>query len=259
MNAYNYLHTHGGEMLRYVRSMFAEVEWKVFADFPGALLKTTGICIATSAERAAYNLLNYLPEDVVPVERLKEKAGKDNGECSDFLEAGPKTLLIQRDIWTRRLRELDGLYHFERRILELEGRQPTAIVTTQLPNACAVIKLINEYSQAAFGRSGRIRQIELADGGILKLAVIARREVTWHLGFENLVFIALDIENQRRSAMLGEKQPSRGSPDLQHYLGRPKSDPAEDIALVVCCCIDDVKRKFLSSKRTITLGGVVTR
>ena len=118
--------------------------------------------------------------------------------------------------------------------MELEGRGPTAIVTTGLPNACAVFKLINEYSQAAVGRSSRIRHIELANGGTLKLAVLARRAVTWHLGFEDLVLIALDIENQRRSAMLGEKQPSRGSPYLQHYLGRPKNDPVEGIALVEC-------------------------
>ena len=145
-NAYNYLHAHGGDLLRDVRSMFAEVEWKVLADFPRALFKTNGVCIATSAERAAYNLLNNLPEDVVPVERLKETAGKDICECTDFLKAGPETLLTPRDIWTRLLRELDGLYDFERRILELEGRGPTAIVTTGLPNACAVFKLINEYS-----------------------------------------------------------------------------------------------------------------
>ena len=103
--------------------------------------------------------MNNLPEDVVPVERLKEKARKENGECTDLLEAGSETLLTPRDIWTRLLRELDGLYDFERRILELEGRGPTAIVTTGLPNACAVFKLINEYSQAAAGSSGRIRHI----------------------------------------------------------------------------------------------------
>ena len=55
--------------------MFAEVEWKVLADFPGALFKTNGIRITTSAKRAAYILLTNLAEDVVPVERLKEKAG----------------------------------------------------------------------------------------------------------------------------------------------------------------------------------------
>ena len=40
--------------------------------------KTNSIRKATSTQRAAYNLLNSLPEDVVPVERLKEKAGKDS-------------------------------------------------------------------------------------------------------------------------------------------------------------------------------------
>ena len=224
-NAYNYLQAHGGDLLRDVRSMFAEVEWKVLADFPGALFKTSGIRISTSAERSAYNLLNNIPEDVVLVERLKEKAGKDIFECTDFLEAGPDTLLTPRNIWTRLLRELDGLYDFERIILELEGRGPTAIVTTGLPNACAVFKLINEYLQAAAGRSGRIRHIKLAGGGMLKLAALARQAVTWHLGFENLVFIALNIENQGRSAMLGEKQPSKWSLDLQHYLGRPCTTP----------------------------------
>ena len=59
--------------------------------------------------------------------------------------------------------------------------------------------------------------------------------------------------------MLGEKQPSRGSFNLQHYLGRPNYDPAEDIALVEFCCNIDVKRKFLSSKLTTALSGVVTR
>ena len=83
-NAYNYLHAHGGDLLRDMRSMFAEVEWKVLVDFPGALFKMNGIRIATSAERAAYNLLNNLPENVVPVERLKEKAGKHIGETPTF-------------------------------------------------------------------------------------------------------------------------------------------------------------------------------
>ena len=73
------------------------------------------------------------------------------------------------------------------------------------------------------------------------------------------MLIALDIENQGRSALLGEKQPSRGEADLQHYLGRSKYDPTEDIAIVKCCCTDDVRRSFLSSTLTTTLGGVVTR
>ena len=81
-------------------------------------------------------------------------------------------------------------------------------MTSGLPNACVLFKLMNEYLQAAAGRNGRIRHIELADGGILKIGALARRAVTWHLGLENLVLIALDIENQGQSALLGEKQPS---------------------------------------------------
>ena len=175
--------------------MFAKVEWKVFADFPRAFFQTYGVRIATTTERAAYNLLNNLPEDVVPVERLKKKVKKDIGECTDSLEAGPKTILTPCDIWTRLLRELDGLYDFERRILELKSQEPTAIVTTGLPNACVVFKLINEYSQAAAGRRGRIQHIELVYGGMLKLAALVPKAVTGHLGFEDIVLIALDIEN----------------------------------------------------------------
>ena len=142
-----------------------------------ALFLTNGIRIAISAERAAYSLLNNLSENVVPVERLKEKVGKNIGESTDFLMAGPKTLLSISDIWTRLLRTLDGVYDFEKRILEREGRGPTAIVTKELPTACAVFKFINENSQAAAGRSGRIQHMELADVGMLKLAAFVRRRV----------------------------------------------------------------------------------
>ena len=40
-NAYNYLHVHGGDLLRDVRSMFAEVQWKVLADFLARSSKPT--------------------------------------------------------------------------------------------------------------------------------------------------------------------------------------------------------------------------
>ena len=61
--------------------------------------------------------------------------------------------------------------------MELEDRWPTAIVTTGPPNACAVIKLINNYLQAAAGRSGRFRHIEPVDGVMLNLAALAHRAV----------------------------------------------------------------------------------
>ena len=78
-NAYNYLHAHSCELLSDLRSMLAKVNWKALAEFSGALFKTNGVRIATSAERAAYNILAHLPEDVASVEQLKEKARKNIG------------------------------------------------------------------------------------------------------------------------------------------------------------------------------------
>ena len=103
----------------------------------------------------------------------EEEAKKNIGDCTEFLEDGPDRLLTPRDICTRLLRELADLGDFERRLLQLEGRKPTAIVSSGLPNACVIFKLINEYSQAPAGRSGRIQQIEHADCGIHKLTAFA--------------------------------------------------------------------------------------
>ena len=115
---------------------------------------------------------------------------------------------------------------------------------------------MNEYSYSAAGPTGFIRHIELADGGTLKLASLARKACTWHFGYEDLVLITLDPEKQGRSAYLGTKQPSKGDPDLLHYLVRPKYDPPEDIELVECSFTDDVRRRFLREKLTNSLGGV---
>lgn len=79
-----------------------------------------------------------VPGDVVFFERLIEKARKDIGENIDFLESFTVTLFTPLDIWTRHLRELDGLDDFDRRLLELDGRGPTEIVTAGLPNACTI-------------------------------------------------------------------------------------------------------------------------
>ena len=121
-NAYNFLHVHGGELLRDVRSMLAEVQWKVLADFPRALWKTNGNRIASPAERAAFNLMANLPEDVIIPDLLREKASKDIGESTVFLEGPAENQLTPRDIWTRLLRELDGLEGFDQAILQLDGR-----------------------------------------------------------------------------------------------------------------------------------------
>ena len=193
-NAYNYLHVHCGKLLRDVRSMLAEVQWKVLADIPRALWKTNGNRIVSTAEQAAFNLMANLPENVIVPDLLMEKASKDIGESTVFIEGSAENQLTPLDIWTRLLRELDGLEGFYQTILELDGRKPTAIISSGLPNACAVLKLMNDYSTSAAGSTGFIRHIELADGGTLKLAFLARRVCTWHFGYEDLVLIALGPE-----------------------------------------------------------------
>ena len=89
-NVYNYLHVHGGELLRDGRSMLAEVQWKVLADLPRPLFKTNYVCVETSDECAEYNFLANLPEmNVIPVERLKGKAESNIAECASFQKKGP--------------------------------------------------------------------------------------------------------------------------------------------------------------------------
>ena len=58
-----------------------------------------------------------LPEDVIIPDRLREKASKDIGESTVFLEGPAENQLIPRNIWTRLLRELDGLEGFDQAIL----------------------------------------------------------------------------------------------------------------------------------------------
>ena len=76
------------------------------------------------------------------------------------------------------MHELYGLDDFERRLFELKGRGPTAIVSSGLPNACAIYKLMNKYAQGATKLSGRIYLIELVDGEMLKLAALVHDAVS---------------------------------------------------------------------------------
>ena len=58
--------------------------------------------------------------------------------------------------------------------------------------------------------------MQLADGGMLKLASLARNLVNWHFGLEDLLLVALEIESGGRSPAVG--QPLREPADLQLYL-----------------------------------------
>ena len=46
-----------------------------------------------------YNLMAKLPQDIMPRERLSEKARKDIGGSTEFLEASDDNRLEPQDIW----------------------------------------------------------------------------------------------------------------------------------------------------------------
>ena len=233
------------------RSFLAEVQWKLFANFHRYLWKCYGPRIATPEEKAAYNLMAHLPRDLVPIKNLVTKARKEIGETADFLEASDDNQLLPRDIWTRLVRELDGLDDFEHRLLALEGRDITAIVCSGLPNACAVYKLINEYSKEAAGQAGELHSIELSNEGTLQLAKMAQDFISWHFGVEDLVTEALDMDSIGRSTRIGtHKTPS----SLDHYLGEPPYPVERDIELVECSCRADVLATLRAASLPSSLG-----
>ena len=181
-----------------------------------------------------------LPKNVMSIERLLEKARKEIGESTEWLEDSDDNRLTPRDIWARMLRGLSGLDDYKRRLLELEGRGPTAIVTSGLPNANAIHKLFTAYAIGSTGIGSTNHLMQLADGGTLKLASLARKLVTWHFGIEDLVLVALDIEFSGRSPAVG--QPLREPADLQLYLGKRFYEPEQDIHLLECSCTAEVRR-----------------
>ena len=208
---------------RAFRSFLAEAQWKIVACIPRELYKTYGTRIATPIERAAYNFMQHLPREIVLMERLKEKARKDIGETAEWLDLSDSNVLTFRDIWTRIMRELDGLDDIDHRLLELAtttDQEFTIIVSTSLPNACAVFKLLIEYSKEAANLIGNIYLIEFSDCGLYGLSSLARNLLSWRFGLEDLVYAAIDIDNSQRSASLGVHQLSRDTTgDLQIYLG----------------------------------------
>ena len=240
-----------------VREFMSMVPWKLIVDWSWCLFKCYGPRIATALERASFNYMAHFPQELVPQEKLKEKARKDIGETTEYLEVPDGNQLTPRDIWTRLTRELDKLEGFDQSLLILEGCAPTAIVACGLPNACAIFKLLDEYAKRASGYAGKIRHIELADGGTLKLSILARDLISWHFGIEELLIAALDMDSRCRSAPLGTHSVPRDS--LEFYLGTQIYDVEKDIDLLELSCTASIESKLIESKKTTTLGGHVNK
>ena len=240
-----------------VREFVASAAWKIMVDWQWPLWKCYGPRVANAEERAAFNYMSKFPEELVSYYRMHEVLRKDIGEATAFLDASFDNQLGPRDIWMRLFRELDELDGINGSILDLEGREPTAIVARGMANACAVFKLIDEYALRASGYRGRIRHIELADAGTLSLAITARSVVSWHFGIEDLLVEAIDMESRCRSARQGEHSVPKDQ--LLLYLGVPPYPVRKDIDLLELSCIDSIKQKLRGSNLTTTLGGYINK
>ena len=152
-----------------------------------------------------FNLMATLPQDVMPLERLREMASRDIGESTEFLEASSDNRPEPNYICRRMMRELEGLGGINKALHQLKGHRQTAIVASGLQNACAVLRLMNDYAHGTTGRRSDLRLLELADAGTLRLAKFARDTVSWHFGVEKLVDAALDMGNKRRAACQGNR------------------------------------------------------
>ena len=145
-----------------------------------------------------------LPQDIMPRERLRKKARKDIGGSTEFLEASANNRLEPQDIWRRMMRDLKGLGGLDANLRQLEGHKRTAIVARGLPNACAILKMLDEYALSATRHHMDRNLIELTDAGTLKVARFAHDMVSWHFGLEEVIVAALDMANKRRAACEGD-------------------------------------------------------
>ena len=76
----------------------AEFQWKLVVTLNPMLWNSLGLRWASLTERVMYYLMATLPQDIMPRERLREKARKDIGGSTEFLEASDDNRLRPEDI-----------------------------------------------------------------------------------------------------------------------------------------------------------------
>ena len=78
IDRFNDVYTHLCKISHQQTQLFlSEVQWKLVVTFNPMLWKILGMRWASPTERATYNLMATLPQDIMPLERLEEKARKD--------------------------------------------------------------------------------------------------------------------------------------------------------------------------------------
>ena len=91
------------------------------------------------------------------------------------------------------MHDLKGLGGLDSNLRQLEGHKRTAIVARGLPNACAILKMLDEYAVGATRHNMERNLLELFDAGTLRVARFAHDMVSWHFGIEEVIVAALDM------------------------------------------------------------------
>ena len=85
------------------------------------------------------------------------------------------------------LKRLAGL---DANLRQLEGNKRTAIVARRLPNACAILKMLDEYALGKTRHQMDRNRIELSDAGTLRVASFAHDMVSWHFELKEVIVAA---------------------------------------------------------------------
>ena len=120
------------------------------------------------------------------------------------------------------MRDLKGLGGLDSNLRQLEGHERTAIVARGLLNACAILRMPNEYAFGATRHHVEQNLIKLSGAGTLTLARIAHDMVSWHFGLEEGIVATLNMATKGRAACKDEKEvpAPRLAQSLEYYLGR---------------------------------------
>ena len=98
------------------------------------------------------------------------------------------------------MRDLKGLGKLDSNLRHHVDHKRTAIKARGLPNACAILKMLDEYAVGATRHNMERKLLELSDAGTLRVARLAHDMVSWHFGIEDVIVAALDMANKEQAA-----------------------------------------------------------
>ena len=152
------------------------------------------------------------------------------------------------------MRDFLDLGVLDANLRQLEGHKCKAIVARGLLNACAILKMLDEYALGAKRHHVDRNLLELSNAGTLRVARFAHDMVSWHFGLKEVFVAALDMANKGRAACEGECVilARRLEQSLEYYLGTNLYNPTIDIRFVECSCVPSVVERLKSCFNTQT-------